>query len=159
MTGNPKTLKTEVAELKALVAELQIAQDIPDPILAEKGQFFGLVLAHAVGQMGSRAFSDNFLQKMENNAERLWQAYVAIVRGDSIMLANDRIAEEQEKVKVAEAALSRAKATILAQGETIRDLSTVEPEEDELPEAATPEEAEAAAALAEDLKAVEQSSV
>jgi len=149
MAGNPKTLKTEVAELKALVAELKIAQAIPDPILAEKGKFFGLVLAHAVGQMGSRAFSDTFLQKMENNSERLWQAYVAIVRGDSIMLANERIEEEQEKTREALEALERAKATLVAQAETIRDLSTLEPKEDELPEVASPEEAEAVAAEVE----------
>jgi hypothetical protein len=141
----PIPLKQAVAELTAQVEQLQREQEIPDPILATKGEFFGRVFAEAVGTQGSRAFSDQFLQKLENNAERLWNAYVAIVRGDKIQAVAARIATAQEETQRVREELERAKATLLAQAETIRDLS-VTVEEDDLPEEATVEEVEAAPA-------------
>jgi hypothetical protein len=149
MTGNPKTLKDQVAALTAQVESIAKHQEVPDPILAEKGQFFGTVLANAVGTAGSRAFSDQFLQRLENNAERIWNAYVSLVRGDSIMMAEERVKQVKAAKAEVEAELARARATLNAQAEVIRDLTTMDEPEDELPEEASEEAAEAAATEAE----------
>jgi len=132
----PITIKDRVAELTAQVEQLTKDQAIPDPILATKGEFFGRIFAEAVGTQGSRAFSDQYLQKLENNAERIWNAYIAIVRGDKIQTAASRIEDAKAETQRVRGELERAQATCRAQAETIADLSTVD-EVDDLPEQAS----------------------
>lgn len=151
MSGNRAPLKDRVAELEALVDILNQDREIPDPILKSKGEFFGAVIAGIIANEGSRGMSETGLKRIVSNAERLWNTYVRIVRGDEIKLWEDRLREEREKAAAIADSLEKAKATIAAQTEMIRSLDGMD-ESDELPaepeEEATPEEA--AEAIKED---------
>jgi polyhydroxyalkanoate synthesis regulator phasin len=133
------TLKEELAALRKEVAELQKTADVPEPILAAKAEFFGRIFASAVGTQGSHAFSDNFLTRLENNSERIWNAYVQITRGDSIKLSEERVEDAKKETADANERLKRALQTIAAQNATIADLSNI-PAEDDLPEEAAVED-------------------
>lgn len=139
MSDQPRPhLKDRVAELEAQIEKLKEDRDIPDPILESKGDFFGRIIASFVASEGSRGMSESGLQRIMSNAERLWNTYVRIVRGDEIRLWEDRLDEERARRAAVEAALAQAKRTISAQAETIRALDGIE--DDALPEEASEEE-------------------
>lgn len=148
MSGNRAPLKDRVAELEALVEKLKEDRDIPDPILESKGLFFAQVIAGVIANDGSRAMSETSLQRLVSNAERLWNVYVQIVRGDQIKLWEQRLVEEKQKREAMQKALDAAKATIAAQTETIRSLDGLDDDNEVLEEApeeeASPEEVEGA---------------
>ena len=119
--GRPRG--TNVKDLERLEAKLT---DMLGGDRTLKAEFFGRIIASAVGTMGHMAFADDFLESLENNAEKVWRCYLAILEGRR----EKELAKQVEDALAAarEAYAERDKAIAAAKHAT--DLLGSEPEPD-----------------------------
>lgn len=111
-TGRPRG--TNVKDLEKFEARLT---DMLGGDRTLKAEFFGRIIASAVGTMGHMAFSDDFLESLENNAEKVWRTYNAILTGerekelakqveDALQVARDACVERDKAIAAANHATS-----------------------------------------------------